>query len=74
MSKAAAPQPLTTMVPVTTMEEMPLPNETERTALIASLEKSEAEVAAGRGRAHDPQTFAADMQALRTAAKRSRNA
>lgn len=71
MSKGAATRALTTMVPVTTMEEMPLPNETERAALIASLEKSAAEIAAGRGRAHDPQTFVAEMKRLREAAKRS---
>jgi hypothetical protein len=71
MSKATVEQPLMTMVPVTTMEEMPLPSAAERAAMIASLEKGEAAIAAGEGRAHDSHTFVGAMQTLRDAAKRA---
>ena len=74
MSKAAAGQPLTTMVPLTTMEEMPLPSAAERAAMIASLENGEAAIAAGESRAHDPPSFVGAMQTLRGAAKRAAKA
>jgi hypothetical protein len=47
----------TTMVPVTTMEEIPVLEETERAELLASLEQAEAEIKAGKAIEHDPKTF-----------------
>jgi hypothetical protein len=49
MSKATVEQPLTTMVPVTTMEEMPLPSAAKRAAMIASLKKRRGGDCGGRG-------------------------
>jgi hypothetical protein len=74
MSNAAANRPVTTMVPVTNMEEMPLLSEADRQAMIESLEKAEAEISAGEASLHNSQTFVAEMQALRDAAKRPRQA
>ena len=42
------------MVPVTTMEEVPLLSPEERAALIASLEEAETRVKAGQGIEYDP--------------------
>lgn len=58
-SKTATPQKRrrTTMVPVTTMEEIPLLSDKERADLIGSLRKAEARIAAGKGVAYDPTTF-----------------
>jgi hypothetical protein len=47
----------TTMVPVTTMEEIPVLSEKERTELTASLEEAAARVKAGKGIDYDPKTF-----------------
>lgn len=47
----------TTMVPVTTMEELPVLSEKERTDLRASLEDAEARVKAGQAIDYDPKTF-----------------
>jgi hypothetical protein len=74
MSNAAADRPVTTMVPVTTMEEMPLLSEADRQAMVESLEKAEADISAGEANPHNSQTFVAEMQALRNAAKLSRPA
>jgi hypothetical protein len=57
----------TTMVPVTTMEEMPLLSEAESTDMIASLKAAEAEIAAGQFVEHDSSTFVDRMIALREA-------
>jgi hypothetical protein len=62
----------TTMVPVTTMEEMPLLSEAERADMIASLKAAEAEIAAGHFVEHDSSTFVDRMMALREAAIRSK--
>jgi hypothetical protein len=47
----------TTMVPVTTMEEIPVLSDAEREALLASLKQAEARVKAGRAVDYDPKTF-----------------
>jgi hypothetical protein len=47
----------TTMVPVTTMEEIPVLSEQERTELLTSLEGAEARAAAGEATDYDPHTF-----------------
>ena len=59
------------MVPVTTMEEMPLLTDAERTEILAELKAAEGSIAAGQGTAHDAQTFVARMEAIRTKAKRA---
>jgi hypothetical protein len=47
----------TTMVPVTTMEEVPLLTEQELAELRASLKEAESRIAAGEGIDYDPKTF-----------------
>lgn len=47
----------TTMVPVTTMEELPVLSDKERVALTDSLKKAEARIKAGKGIDYDPRTF-----------------
>lgn len=44
----------TTMVPVTTMEELPVLDKGERADLLKSLAAAEADIAAGRYTEHDP--------------------
>ena len=58
----------TIMVPVTTMEEMPLLDDTERAELIASLKESEARIATGDYVVHDPNTFVERLLAIRSVA------
>jgi hypothetical protein len=47
----------TTMVPVTTMEEIPVLDDTERADLIRSLKEAESRVRAGKAIDYDPKTF-----------------
>jgi len=47
----------TTMVPVTTMEEIPLLSERERAELLNSLKQAEARVRSGKGVVYDPKIF-----------------
>jgi len=47
----------TTMVPVTTMEEIPVLSEREREELTASLKAAEARVRAGKAIDYDSKTF-----------------
>jgi hypothetical protein len=47
----------TTMVPVTTMEEIPVLSDKERAELLASLKEAEARVKAGKAVDYDPKTF-----------------
>jgi hypothetical protein len=47
----------TTTVPVTTMEEIPVLSEKERSELIRSLKAAEARVKAGKAVDYDPDTF-----------------
>jgi hypothetical protein len=45
------------MVPVTTMEELPVLSDKEREELRTSLEQAEERIKAGRGIDYDPKTF-----------------
>ena len=56
------------MVPVTTMEEVPILSEKERADMIVSLEAAEARIAAGRYVEHDPATFVDRLMEIRAAA------
>ena len=47
----------TTQVPVTTMEEIPIPSARERAELLDSLEKAQARIRGGKGVDYDPNTF-----------------
>ena len=47
----------TTMVPVTTMEEIPVLTDEERAALLASLEEAEAQIKAGDYAEYDRKKF-----------------
>jgi hypothetical protein len=47
----------TTMVPVTTMEEVPVLSEQERAHLRTWLEEAEGRIKAGQGVDYDPKTF-----------------
>jgi hypothetical protein len=47
----------TTMVPVTTMEEIPVLSEEERAELLRSLKEAEARIAAGEASDYDAATF-----------------
>ena len=47
----------TTMVPVTTMEEVPVLSEQERADLLKSLKDAEVRVKAGKAADYDPKTF-----------------
>jgi len=64
----------TTMVPVTTMEELALLTEAERADLLASLKEAEASVRAGQYVEHEPDTFMDGLIAIRNTAKRSKPA
>ncbi len=46
-----------TMVPVTTMEEIPVLSDKERAELTTSLKEAEARVKAGKAIDYDPKTF-----------------
>jgi len=45
------------MVPVTTMEEIPVLSDKERSDLADSLKKAESRIKAGKGIEYDPKTF-----------------
>lgn len=45
----------TVIIPVVTLEEMPRLSETERSSLVASLEKSEADMKAGKYATYSPE-------------------
>ena len=62
------------MVPVMTMEEMPVLSETERAEMLASLKEAEARVAAGQYSVFDPATFKDRMLAIYHAAKNAKTA
>ena len=47
----------TTMMPVTTMEEVPVPSPKEREQLLHALRQAETRIKAGKGIDHDPETF-----------------
>jgi hypothetical protein len=50
-------QRATTMVPVTTMEELPVLTEDERTTLLTDLKTAEAEAVSGQSVEHDSDAF-----------------
>ena len=58
----------TAMAPVTTMEEVPILSEEERSDMIASLKEAEARIAAGQYVEHDPDTFVDRLMEIRAAA------
>jgi hypothetical protein len=47
----------TTMVPMTTMEEIPVLDDNERTELLGALKGAEADIKAGKGSGYDSRTF-----------------
>ena len=60
------------MVPVTTMEEVPVLSPDERAALITSLEAAEARVKAGDFVEYDPATFKDRLLDIHRKAKRAK--
>ena len=62
------------MVPVTTMEEVLLLSEEERTDMVASLKAAEARIAAGQYVEHDAETFVDRLMDVRASAIRNKNA
>jgi hypothetical protein len=62
------------MVPVTTMEEVPVLTLEERAALITSLEEAEARVKAGQFVEFNPATFEEQLLDVRRKAKRANRA
>ncbi len=60
----------TTMVPVTTMEEVPVLDERERAELLKSLAESEAHIAAGNYTEYDPKTLKDRLIGIQRAKKR----
>ena len=63
----------TTMMPVTTMEEVPVLTDAERAEMLASLKKAEAQIAAGQSVRYDPGTFRARLIANYRAAKSAKS-
>jgi hypothetical protein len=62
----------TTMVPVTTMEEVPLLSPAERAALVASLEEAEGRIKAGEGIEYDPAALKDRLLNIHRKAKRTK--
>ena len=60
----------TTLVPVTTLEEVPILDERERAELLASLREAEAEAKAGKSFDYDPKTFKERLIRMYRAGKR----
>jgi hypothetical protein len=60
----------TTMVPVTTMEDIPVLTEEERTELLASIKEAEVEIKAGKGIDYDPKKFKDRLVGIYRRAKR----
>ena len=65
--------PRTTMMPVTTMEEVPILSDAERAQMFASLKEAEAEIAAGKSIRYDSGTFKARFIANYHAAKNTKS-
>ena len=74
MTTAADSRKRTTRIPVTTMEEVPVLSDSERTELVASLEKAKAEVAEGDCVEHDSSTFVDHLMSVRAEALRTKPA
>ena len=64
--------PRTTMMPVTTMEEVPILSDAERAEMFASLKEAEAQITAGEYVAHDPSTFVERLMEIRANALRKK--
>ena len=64
----------TTMMPVTTMEEVPVLSDAERADMLASLKAAEARIAAGHYIEYDPKSFRDRFVASYRAAKSSKSA
>ena len=60
----------TTMVPVTTMEEIPVLSDQERAELTTTLKEAEARVKAGKAIDYDPKTFKDRLIGIYRGAKR----
>jgi hypothetical protein len=60
----------TTMVPVTTMEEIPVLTDAEKTELHASLKEAEAQIEAGNYTEYDARTFRERFMDIFRGAKR----
>ena len=60
----------TTMVPVTTMEEIPVLSDQERAELLASLEQAETRIENGQAIDYDPRTFKDRLLGIYRGAKR----
>lgn len=60
----------TTMVPVTTMEEIPVLSNKERAELTTSLKEAEARVKTGKAIDYDPKTFKDRLIGIYRGAKR----
>ena len=60
----------TTMVPVTTMEEIPVLSDHEQAELLTSLKEAEARVKAGKATDYDPKTFKQRLLDIYRGAKR----
>ncbi len=60
----------TTMVPVTTMEEIPVLSPKERERLLQSLKQAEARIKAGKGVDYDSKTFKDRLLRIYRAGKR----
>ena len=64
----------TAMMPVTTMEEVPVLSENERAEMLASLRAAEGRIAAGHYSVYDPQTFKDRLLGIYRAAKNAKTA
>ena len=69
-SETKAKRRRTTTVPVTTMEEIPVLSDQERTELTNSLQDAEDRVKAGKAIDYDPKTFKNRLIGIYRAAKR----
>ena len=64
----------TAIVPVTTLEEVPVLDERERAKMLASLHEAEARVAAGEFETYDPANFKDRLIAIYKAARFAKTA
>ncbi len=64
----------TAMVPVTTMEELPILSEEDRARMLSSLKAAEARIAAGQYVEHDPNTFVDRLMNVRATGIRNKDA
>ena len=64
----------TAMIPVMTMEEVPVLDALERAQMLASLQEAEARIAAGQFTVYDPLTFRVRLLAVYRKAKAAMSA